>query len=151
MKVRGLASCKYMWAPILNHSRPSVPLHPLNTLWQTRRPKHGYAIGKKFIVKCGILPLEMYINYIFQIFAKILEGTNGPLDSSVVAFWKTIQSFRKCINYSEITVIFLRKFSFLRKISKRWIYFTRISEFFRKKFKIFNFYDTSKSTENSLT
>ena len=68
------------------------------------------------------------------------EG-EGPPDGSEGSFLKTIQSIRKWIHFSIIATFSCPKKSiFLRRISKSWTYFTRISEFIRKsilKFSIF--------------
>ena len=62
-------------------------------------------------------------------------GGEGPPDGREVSFFKTIQSIRKLIHFSKIEHLFLPENPFFqRKIPKSDI-FTRISEFFWKKFK----------------
>ena len=55
-----------------------------------------------------------------------------PPDGSEVSFFKTTQSIKKWIEFSQISPFFLPKVSiFLLKFLKNWTYLTGISEFFR--------------------
>ena len=80
---------------------------------------------------------------------QVVRGGEGPPDGSEVSFFKTMQSIRKAIQFSKISIFFLPKnFFFIRKISKNRTYLRGISEFFSNNYgKIFNFYDTYKSRE----
>ena len=61
------------------------------------------------------------------------SGRRSPPDGSEVSFFKTIQSIWKWIHFSIIaTFSWPKNPIFIRKISKNWTYFTRISEFLRK-------------------
>ena len=74
-------------------------------------------------------------------------GGYGPPDGSEVSFFKTIQSIRKWIHFSKIAHFFLtentffldRKYIFSNKNFKNRSYFTRISEYFGKIYRILIF------------
>ena len=73
-----------------------------------------------------------------------VRGAKAPTpDGSEVSFFQTMQSIRKWIEFSKISIFFLpNNLFFLRKNSKNWTYLTGIYEFFRK--IIWNFSDCSE-------
>ena len=82
-------------------------------------------------------------------------GGEGPPDGSDVSFFQTMQSIRKWIEFSKISIFFFPKKSiFLRKNSKNGTNLTGIYEFFRRIiWKFSNFMkpiNTEKFSVNSL-
>ena len=76
-------------------------------------------------------------------------GGEGPPDGSEVSFFKTIQSIRKWIEFSKISIFFLPKKSNFskKKFEKLNIFDRNLSIFSKNYLKIFKFYETYKSRE----